>query len=296
MTRPPSHPLAGRRLPWGFTLVELLVVIGIIALLISILLPALSKARKQALLTQCLSNARNMAQAAMIHAAEHRGYMQVAGLLHDCGGATPPEVRDAGGKKYTYFTDNGNVPRIAPMTAALAQYMGLHVDLSSRAALTADLQRGAYRKAFLCPSHDNPKPGITVSGPDGGPYAWGNVPNESVSYVFNEAVLGRRETGYADDSPRGLIARVRRSAEVMLFADGRPRGPYGNYYTIYDKARDWTLYDYNQREAKTVPYETFDYKRHDNRINIVFCDGHAETFGMTDGDFKKVGLSLGIYR
>ena len=65
----------------AFTLVELLVVIGIIALLIAILLPSLSKARKQAQTVQCLSQQRGMAQAALLHATEHRGYMQTAGLL-----------------------------------------------------------------------------------------------------------------------------------------------------------------------------------------------------------------------
>jgi prepilin-type N-terminal cleavage/methylation domain-containing protein len=62
-----------RRRCVGFTLVELLVVIGIIALLISILLPALSKARKQAASTQCLSNMRQLMTMTVLYANEWQG-------------------------------------------------------------------------------------------------------------------------------------------------------------------------------------------------------------------------------
>lgn len=56
----------------AFTLVELLVVIGIIGLLIGILLPVMGRAREQARRTACLSNLRQLAQAMLLYAGTHR--------------------------------------------------------------------------------------------------------------------------------------------------------------------------------------------------------------------------------
>src|SRR5687768_6691046 len=65
-----KHPI--RNHAAGFTLVELLVVIGIIAVLMSILLPAMSKAREQAKRTACLSNLRQVHLAFHMYAGSNK--------------------------------------------------------------------------------------------------------------------------------------------------------------------------------------------------------------------------------
>jgi prepilin-type N-terminal cleavage/methylation domain-containing protein/prepilin-type processing-associated H-X9-DG protein len=68
-----------RRTPKAFTLVELLVVIGIIALLISILLPTLGRARESANTAKCLANLKQIGLASVMYSNQNNGYVLPVG-------------------------------------------------------------------------------------------------------------------------------------------------------------------------------------------------------------------------
>ena len=84
-----SLSLRQRPVRSAFTLVELLVVIGIIAILVALLLPSLQAARKQADKVKCLANLKELGNAYMMYSVDNAGYWPM--LIHQYA---PPGVDD----------------------------------------------------------------------------------------------------------------------------------------------------------------------------------------------------------
>lgn len=123
----------------GFTLVELLVVIGIISVLIAILLPALRAAREAANAAVCLANLRSVGQAMMVYAAENKGY--IAGP--NTSGAAHSRMSSA----YVYSPDptepTQNVDWVSP---TLGKELSLPPDRRARMA-------AIFNTRLSCPSN-----------------------------------------------------------------------------------------------------------------------------------------------
>jgi prepilin-type N-terminal cleavage/methylation domain-containing protein len=108
----PSNSLRKAISRGGFTLVELLVVIGIIALLISILLPALSKVRQQAILISCASNERQVGVAMLLYANNNRGIMPRFDLPTGGGQANLSDLLGGPNGFFPYFQTNYKMPQM----------------------------------------------------------------------------------------------------------------------------------------------------------------------------------------
>lgn len=282
----------------AFTLVELLVVIGIIALLISILLPALNRARGQAKQAACLSNLRQIGAAMIMHANEHQQHFPLAGEVWPNGQGhpadnTPVEMGDIGMRSYSYMKDL--LMRVAPLPIALEPYLGQQTRAQN---LIPDgineYINGSAIRVFTCPANIDDMQGgtnaVQVSKMiDNKTSAYGNNIRLPISYAFNEAVLGWAGA----DSPgasvtdhsrlRGMVARIPHPADVILAGDSKPRNGAGKYGS-YD---GWMVYNDNNNHdtlasmfCRSDSGVLFDHNRHYGNMNVLFCDGHCETVGM----------------
>src|SRR5206468_3520512 len=101
-------PRRASNLRGAFTLVELLVVIGIIAILIAVLVPVLSKVRSRAQGVHCSANLREIGRAILACSQQHRGSFPLGGVVElpaDTELSQLPElVGDSSRSRYTYIS------------------------------------------------------------------------------------------------------------------------------------------------------------------------------------------------
>jgi prepilin-type N-terminal cleavage/methylation domain-containing protein/prepilin-type processing-associated H-X9-DG protein len=146
-----SHP--NRSCSKGFTLVELLVVIGIIALLISILLPSLAKARRAAQTIACAANLRSIVQGMQIYAAQNNGY--IAGSPCTTGRFIYSDLQKGTPDMNYSNSFCPNIIQAADWASPIAKIMGvkfpegpLPADRAQRYIIMRELPQ------FKCPSND----------------------------------------------------------------------------------------------------------------------------------------------
>jgi prepilin-type N-terminal cleavage/methylation domain-containing protein/prepilin-type processing-associated H-X9-DG protein len=211
----------GRR---AFTLVELLVVISIIALLIAILLPSLSKARKQAKKVVCQTNMRSLSQAAFAYSTEWGVYPPSISNFADSSNPTIRGLRTRGGLDWLGVGDQ---------SGAFAEGLPDDPQTGNPKGFTAAPRFGVLfplvkdEKAYLC-SEDKPgprEPNTVLGGGGNGKFSFTIFSN--LGLRAPEKIKPRRHEvsgGGRGGSTLGALLPARALAGVPLFVEEHPDG------------------------------------------------------------------------
>ncbi|MEM9916425.1 MAG: prepilin-type N-terminal cleavage/methylation domain-containing protein [Planctomycetota bacterium] len=233
-----------RRRRWrGFTLVELLVVIGIIALLISILLPSLQSARRSAKSVKCASNLRSLLQGFNLYASENDG--AIAGAPVNTSRfiwRNPIPDTGIGGSLDPAF-NNANTPEIITnfdWWTPIARVLGKPFNAGPT---TADRLERFYElrewELLQCPENDIIAQPF-VSGSFSVPHEAGPMPSYMMSNMFilmpngSGGPWNTYQSYPSSTSPAGYkpnIAKIGASSEKIALADG---ARYSNTSTTPD--------------------------------------------------------------
>jgi prepilin-type N-terminal cleavage/methylation domain-containing protein/prepilin-type processing-associated H-X9-DG protein len=260
-----SHPKRGR----AFTLVELLVVIAIIAIIASLILPALARAKARAQGSSCLNNTRQLGLAWLIYADEHNGL-----LAYNLGNARTAAVATPLLTQSPSMADNwvNNVLswELTPdnTNAAAVVETGLGPYTSKSAAL------------YRCPS-DNVISDLQRAA------GWqSRVRSYSMNAMVGDAG-GFSKTGVNLNNP-GYVQFFRmfsipRPADIFVFLDEHPDSINDGYFLNSEK-------DSSSAQVWTDLPASY----HDGAASFSFADGHSELHRWHNASTIQPARAYGI--
>jgi prepilin-type N-terminal cleavage/methylation domain-containing protein/prepilin-type processing-associated H-X9-DG protein len=271
----------------GFTLVELLVVIGIIALLISVLLPALNSARRQANEVKCASNMRQVALALINYATDYKGKF-------------PPNINTGGWARAGRSV-------IPPSQQSWMEYerIGRYIPNSAIEPNTNTI----VTPLFVCP---NTPEGTTRSY---GMNIWASSGVDQTTWnATPEPISSPYSTYVANSSFRGQMftAKNRGQSTFILVAEYQLSTDSASIGKVCNPAIGYQGTTSGQRFLGNVAFGTIngasqtevDFSRHAKgtdrkygplvargRANFAFADGHVGIFSVEDLADRNTGKS-----
>jgi prepilin-type N-terminal cleavage/methylation domain-containing protein/prepilin-type processing-associated H-X9-DG protein len=293
---------------FAFTLVELLVVIGIISVLIGILLPTLNRAREAARQSKCLNNMRQITTATVMFAQENGGWMPgragdgvcpfnpQGGNRSPYGGTADPQSPGdwiAWQRKIDPVTGQASTGADQNITySALARYMSakqrIHTTPEEANRIATTLE-----EVFICPSDNR------FSRPADDPaktYRYSYSMNDLFTCDKGSPPKIQASIGAPPDTPvnarfgfqfNGKISSIRSPSErVLLVCEDEQTIDDGVFKPV---AANWANGVVNavaarhEAKYKKAKSATFDPKKNENaRGNVGFCDGHGEFMSRKD--------------